>query len=484
MLFLSLMNGLKAVVRGGRELAPRSAGRPARLAVERLEVRAVPANLLYTLSNDPDPGENSVLAYRQDPATGGLALVGQFPTGGTGRANPAEFLGPDDNDQPLIVSPDRRFLFAVNGGSDDITVFAIRPTGYLVPVGDEPFPSGGQNPVSVGLSGDTLVVVNQGGDDLGRDTGAPRPNYTSMRVTPRGELRPIPGSTIAVSPGAAPAHALDTPNGRFVYSTKLFADAGPDADQSVVRGLRIRPNGRLEHVALQEGGPGTLWIDNQVHPTRPILYTGFAGSNQLGVWTYDRNGDLSFVRAVPNSGQAICWMLVTPDGQRMYTVNQFDNSVSVYSLADPLNPVEVQYLALRNSGPPPDVAMAGTVSSAPTQVALSPDGRFLYVIGQENRLDNSFPGNQLHVLAVGPDGRLAEPTAPVPLPGSAEGAHPQGVVVLPVQGPRRRGDDRPSRARADRFAVDARAGGDQVPSRFTRTARLDMGPAVGTRRRG
>ena len=89
-------------------------------------------------------------------------------------------LGPFDSDQEIIVNSDQTLLFAVNGGSDTIAVFKIGANGALTPVAGSPFPSGGSNPVSVGLSNDdVLVVVNQD-----QDPGHPGlflPNYTSFR---------------------------------------------------------------------------------------------------------------------------------------------------------------------------------------------------------------------------------------------------------------------------------------------------------------
>jgi 6-phosphogluconolactonase (cycloisomerase 2 family) len=153
---------------------------------------------------------------------------------------------------------------------------------------------------------------------------------------------------------------------------------------------------------------------------------------QLGVYTYDQAGKLTFVRAVPNSGLAICWITIDRNARFLYTSNTADNSVSVYDLSNPLNPVEIQNLKLRNPGPPlPLVPPSPALFySGLFQLTLDPTGRFLYVVSHETTLDNSFPaGNQVHILRVGRDGRLTEPNAPVPLPVPAN-AHPQGVVAL------------------------------------------------------
>ena len=69
----------------------------ARLALETLEDRCVPANfteMVYLLNNDTTPGQNAVLAFRHN-ANGSLTQVGAFPTGGTGLANPNEIVGTD-----------------------------------------------------------------------------------------------------------------------------------------------------------------------------------------------------------------------------------------------------------------------------------------------------------------------------------------------------------------------------------------------------
>lgn len=108
-------------------------------------------NVVYVTSNNPNPGQNSVLAYRRNPANGKLTLIGNFLTRGTSVFNADEHLGPDDSDQELIASPDHQLLFAVNSGSNTIAVFRINSNGSLTHVHGSPFPSGGVQPVSLGL---------------------------------------------------------------------------------------------------------------------------------------------------------------------------------------------------------------------------------------------------------------------------------------------------------------------------------------------
>src|SRR5438270_10640419 len=93
--------------------------RRARLGVECLEARAVPAALAYTESNDPEPGHNAVLAFTRQ-GDGSLRPIGAFSTHGTGQLNLPKVVGPDDSSQEVVATPDGHFLYAVNQGSNTI----------------------------------------------------------------------------------------------------------------------------------------------------------------------------------------------------------------------------------------------------------------------------------------------------------------------------------------------------------------------------
>jgi DNA-binding beta-propeller fold protein YncE len=66
----------------------------------------------------------------------------------------------------------------------------------------------------------------------------------------------------------------------------------------------------------------------------------------VAVYTYDPQGDLTFVRVVPDAGAAPCWAVVNHAGTRLYVTNTGDNSIEVYSLTDPLNPTELQHFVM------------------------------------------------------------------------------------------------------------------------------------------
>jgi hypothetical protein len=118
--------------------------------------------------------------------------------------------------------------------------------------------------------------------------------------------------------------------------------------------------------------------------------------------------------------------------------NTATNTIGVYSLADPLHPVQIQDFAL--SGP--RIGPGGAVQVGTFEIALDPTGHSLYLVTQSTSPTGSFPqGNQLHTLTVARDGTLSEPTGPI-IFSTADvpaDAHPQGVVVV---GQGQGGDDR------------------------------------------
>src|SRR5262245_6406401 len=176
---------------------------------------------VYVESNIKTPNGNSIFAFRRN-ADGSLTPVNGSPffTGGAGVQDTSLGLGPYDSDQNIVVDSGRRLLFAVNSGSDTIAVFHINSDGSLRAVAGSPFPSGGTEPVSVGLSDDILFVVNKNGDFPRVSTVLP--NYTAFRIAPNGYLSPISGSTVSVAFGSSPTQALVAPNASLLFGADFF----------------------------------------------------------------------------------------------------------------------------------------------------------------------------------------------------------------------------------------------------------------------
>jgi 6-phosphogluconolactonase (cycloisomerase 2 family) len=363
-----------------------------------------------------DPNGNAIFGFARHPDGSLTPLPGSpYPAGGLG-ITPTFNLGPFDSDQNVIVNPAHTLLFAVNGGSDTIAVFSIGANGALTHVAGSPFPSGGSNPVSVGLAGDVLCVVNQD-----QDPGHPGqflPDYTSFRVSAHGRLTPIPNSTVFVDAGASPSQALISPDNRLMFSAEFLG--------GLLRSFQIAPNGRLfpatalplpPAVFAGTGSPPNP-LGLAVHPTKRILYVDFVTISRIGIYHYNAEGDLRFLRTVPDSGKAPCWALVNKNATRLYASNTGDHSVTVYDIShDPTEPVEIQHVVLKGTG-------------SNFEFALDSTGKWLHVINQQSAPAQDVTANALNVLHVAPDGTLTEvPSSPTLLP-VPNLVRPQGVAAL------------------------------------------------------
>jgi 6-phosphogluconolactonase (cycloisomerase 2 family) len=422
--------------------------------------------VVYTLSNGVEDGSNAVMAYRPLP-DGSLQPhpAGPFPTNGSGIDNSTNGkLGPNDNDTPLVVSADRRFLFAVNGHSNTIAVFRIHPDGSLTHVPGSPFPSMGVGPVSLSVSGDILLVANRNEDphQLSELRGAALANYASFRIGEDGRLDLV--DRIELEDGQKPTQILvSSRNPRIAFGNNFQVDADFDGEGSVSRlfGTEAAVRGGLYSLAIDDWGHIEL-VDSEVlpetveptpdvpsiplgiwdHPTRNLLYAGLVTRNQLGVYRYDGEGDLSFVAAVPNSGQDICWLKTSADGTRLYAVNNLPredesdraSTVTVFDIGGDRaeRPVEIGRVELplpygtfinnRNAPQPNSTAF---------QFDLDEESGFLYVVAQridQTSANRSEDGNVLHTVRL--DDLEVVATRLLKDDGVAPSARPQGVLVL------------------------------------------------------
>jgi len=57
------------------------------------------------------------------------------------------------------------------------------------------------------------------------------------------------------------------------------------------------------------------------HPRMRLLYVGFVVVNRVGIYSFDKEGRLEFLRSVPHPGLAVCWLRVNRNGTRLYTGN-------------------------------------------------------------------------------------------------------------------------------------------------------------------
>lgn len=396
---------------------------------------------LYIQTNDIREGQNAVFGYVRKGDGALIPLPGNpFYTGGTGINNDTHGkLGPHDNDTPLIVSPDGKRLFTVNTHSNTVAVFDILPDGSLRHVKGSPFSSQGVAPNSLALSGTTLLVSNRNEDyhQIAALRGAEKASYVSFAIEQNGELRFV--SKVDVENSQKPTQVYSPsacPGLAFGNDFQVDVDFDGEGTRSFLAGLqpsvqgqlhvfqvgrdsRITERGRVQLPETNAGykykgmdGVPSMPLGIWAHPTEPLLYVGFVTRNELGVYRFTRDGEMTFLESVENSGQDICWLLSNKKGTRLYTVNNLPRSdkddkaatVSTYDISGEhaIKPVEISRLQLPYPG---EWFMNNRMFSQPGstafQCALNPEETLLYVICQrinQTAENKSKEGNILHSL--------------------------------------------------------------------------------------
>ena len=343
--------------------------------------------------NDNTKGTNTIGAFdRHADGTLTPEAGSPFAAGGAGTGAGLASQG------ALQFSADGRFLIAVDAGSNQISVLRIRPDGSLRLVRGGVVSSGGTLPDSVAVFGDLVYVAN---------SGAGHSNYTGFRLSFRGHLFHIPGSTVTLAANAAPGDVLFNGTGTKLVGTEV----GPSRIDSFTVGsdgrLTAAPGSPFPAQGLGPFGsefrptnPDQLFVSN-AHNTAP-------NSGTVSAFRDHRNGRLSPVSGSPfaDGQMAPCWVEISHDGQFLFTVNTATGSVSSYQIA------ANGALTLLGSTP-----ISGTSVGA-VDARLSPDGGFLYV-------DESAVGKVAAFTVSG--GSLTElSSSPFPLPA---GAAPAGIVV-------------------------------------------------------
>src|SRR3989442_2810041 len=154
---------------------------------------------VYTLTNQV--AGNAVAAFNRR-ADGTLSAAGTIATGGTGTGGGLGSQG------AVALSDDGRRLFAVNAGSNDVSVFDVSPAGLSLASRTA---SGGTLPISVTVHGNVLYVLNAGGNG----------NITGFTIGTAGGLTALPGPT-PLPPGTnvRPAQVAVPPDGRRLVVTE------------------------------------------------------------------------------------------------------------------------------------------------------------------------------------------------------------------------------------------------------------------------
>jgi 6-phosphogluconolactonase (cycloisomerase 2 family) len=313
---------------------------------------------------------NAILAYAR-LADGTLRLVGRYPTRGRGDTQIDAPTDPLSSQGSLTYDRRRRLLYAVNAGSDTVSVFAVRGIRLrLLQV----IASGGLLPTSVAIHDTLVYVLNASGD--GAISG-----FRSVDD----HLRPIAGSIRSLGLGGA-----TLPNFRTSPAQIGITDAGAQLlvstkGHGVVDEFALRPDGRPASTpVVTPTGPVPFGFTSD-HRGRLVLAdaTGSANSYHVGA-----SGELIAPgSAVANGQNGTCW-LVRARGY-FYATNTGSSTITGYAEA-----ADGQLSLLQVDG------VSARTDAGPIDIAASSDGRQVFEL-------NGLAGD-LGVYAVAPDGTLTQ----------------------------------------------------------------------------
>lgn len=303
-------------------------------------------------------GANTVAAYAR-AADGSLTPTpgSPFQVGGVG-------LGKGLGSQGAIqLSDNNQFLLAVDAGSNEISVLRTNADGSLTPVPGSPFSSGGVEPVSIAVHKSLVYVANDGN----ATTSA---NYTGFTLTSRGQLVPLPNSTVN-APGAA------NDLGDVLFDHSGLKLVGTEVASSSIDSFRVNPQGYLQAApGSPYAGQGLGAFGSVFRPTNPnqlFVTNAHNVGNDVGtVSAFDvaNDGSLSSIGASPFADlqNAPCWAAITPDGKYLFAINTGSGTVSRFSIDGGGD------LTLVGSTPVNDEGGVGG-----TDPAISSDGQNLYI---------------------------------------------------------------------------------------------------------
>jgi 6-phosphogluconolactonase (cycloisomerase 2 family) len=256
------------------------------------------------------PAGSQVGSYREDPNSGVLTQIAgsPFPAG--------------DGAESMVVHPSGKFLYVANPGDaeNDISLFTIASDGTLTEVTPrfsvEPLGSQPQQ-LAMDPSGNFLYCLNVGSNNI---------SVFSIDSS-AGALTPVTGSPFFL--GLAPQYMVLAPSGNLLY---VSSSVGFGQSLGTIEGFSVS-SGVLTPLPVtpSEGAnPSGLAIN----PKGTFLYVANKSADTISIFSILSTGVLQTVSGSPlnDVDQGPVNLIVDPTGTYLYVANQGSSNVATYSL--------------------------------------------------------------------------------------------------------------------------------------------------------
>jgi len=324
---------------------------------------ALPASHLIFLGAYTKSTGRGIYAVRLDATTGALSA----PTLAAEAPNPAW----------VALSPDRKFLYAINESQAQAIGFAVdAATARLTPLRAATAPTANSpSHLAVDATGRVLVAANyrdgyvaampiRADGTLGSPTAIKhsgssvnparqtQPHVHSVTISPdnrfvivcdlgldkifsyaldvsKAQLTPATPPFVATAPGAGPRHFKFGSDGRHAYAINEMGNTVAAYDYDAARGA-LTPRQTVTTLPADFKGENTT-AEVRVHPIGKFLYGSNRGHDSLAVFAIDAaTGLLTPVEIVSSGGKTPRNFALSPDGAWLVCAHQDSDNLTVF----------------------------------------------------------------------------------------------------------------------------------------------------------
>jgi len=268
---------------------------------------------VYVMTNLPTG--NAVVVFHRY-ANGFLKRKGTYPTGGTGGGGRTTLPVPiADSQDSLHVTADRRFLFAVNIGSNTITSFRIH--------GDKlkrvsTVSSRGQTPTSLYGENGLLYVTN-----------VKSASIAGFHYNAKGRLRFIHGSVVQLKKNSEPSAEIFDFHQRFLIVN--------ERDHNTIVRIRLKKNGAPGKLTrFRSAGTAPFGLNMT---SREVIVTADAGGFPLSfgdssISSYNgKKNPPKRISHKPNKQTSSCWIIFTGNERYGFTSSAISESITTWKIS-------------------------------------------------------------------------------------------------------------------------------------------------------